>query len=118
LKAERPAIENPAGVSTVDEVLGPLGGTATLDILGISDEDLQLGRADTDLFETLRITHVVLIQLRDHGVLEAFLQLPKGDQASFLRRIGMTDDPALRTTRTETLISALRASPLGPEESP
>ena len=53
----------------------------------------------------------------DSGVLDTFFRLPKGDQANFLRWIGSTDDPEIRSRRTETFVSALEAAPLAPGHS-
>jgi hypothetical protein len=97
-----------------DDLLAELSDSKILKTLEITNEDLLLARTDSDLLETLRITYELLAALRESGVLEIFYQLPKTDQANFLRWVGMIDDPKLRQDRTDTFASALEESPLGP----
>ena len=97
----------------MEEVLTALGGSGALELLGMTKDDLQAARSDLELFETLRITHRVLVALRDNGVLGTFLSLPKSDQANFIRWVGAIDSEDLRDGRTETFIVALKQSPLG-----
>jgi predicted nucleotidyltransferase len=101
-----------AGQADLEVVLTSLSGSGTLDLLGMTTDDLEAARADSALFETLRITHELLMTLRDEGVLGTFLLLPKDRQANFVRWIGATDDENLRRDRTETFISALKQAPL------
>jgi len=96
----------------VDDLMIALSDLEILDTLGVSEDDLLLARRDSDLLETLKITYEFLAALRDARTLDTFFQLPKADQAGFLRRIGMTDDPELRRKRTRTFISALEESAL------
>jgi hypothetical protein len=96
----------------IEDVIAALNGSGTLDLLGITADDLNAARTDTALFETLKITHELLIALRDQDVLFTFLLLPKHEQANFVRWIGATDEESLRDSRTETFISALKESPL------
>jgi hypothetical protein len=103
------AVDMPA-----DDLLDAFSGTEILRTLEISNEDLMAARGDSILLETLRITYEILAALKKAGVLETFLQLPKTDQADFLRWIGMMDDRELRRERTETFALALAESPLGP----
>ena len=98
--------------SEVDEVLTALSGSETLHLLGMTDGDLQCARDDAELFETLKITHGVLVALREEGVLGTFLALPQEDQANFIRWVGAIDAESLRQGRTETFIVALKQSPL------
>jgi uncharacterized protein YdeI (YjbR/CyaY-like superfamily) len=100
------------GSAEVEEVLNALGGPGTLDLLGMTTDELHAARTDSDVFETLRITHELLVILRDEKVLSTFWSLPKDEQRSFVRRLGATDDEGLRRGRTETFVSALRESPL------
>lgn len=96
----------------IDAVLNALSGSYMLELLGMSTDDLDQARTDSTLFETLRITHELLVVLRDEGVLGTFLLLPKDEQVKFVRRIGATDDEDLRRGRTGTFVDALRRSPL------
>ena len=107
---EEPATE---GSAEMEEVLTALSGSGALDLLSMTDDDLQAARKDSELFETLRITHELLIALRDNGVLSTFLSLPKDDQANFIRWVGAIDAESLRQGRMETFIVALQHSPLG-----
>ena len=99
--------------ASVDDVLVALRGSETLEALGVSSEDLELAREDSDLLETLRITHEILLQLKESDQLGTFLQLPKKDRNDFLRWIAMTDGRSERSERTKIFISALKESPLG-----
>ena len=104
-----PAPENrPA---EVEEVIGALIGSETLDLLGMTNSDLQAARNEPELFETLRITYELLVALRANGVLGTFLSLPKDDQANFIRWVGAIDAESLRDGRTETFIVALQHAP-------
>lgn len=105
-----PASEDRA--AETEEVIAALSGSGTLDLLGMSADDLHAARTDTALFETLRITHEVLVALRGEGVLLTFLLLPKDEQANFVRWIGATDEESARDSRTETFICALKQAPL------
>ncbi|MEA2435443.1 MAG: hypothetical protein QOG54_2900 [Actinomycetota bacterium] len=67
---------------------------------------------DSDLHVALRVTHELLSGLQDNDVLTTFYQLPRADQANFLRWIGAIDDHVLRSERTESFVAALRHSPL------
>jgi uncharacterized protein YdeI (YjbR/CyaY-like superfamily) len=96
----------------IDEVLNALSDSGTLDLLGMSTDDLNAARTDSVLFETLRITHDLLVALRDEKVLGTFLLLPKDEQANFVRWLGATDEEKLRHDRVETFVSALKQSPL------
>lgn len=100
------------GSAELEEVLSALSGSGTLDLLGMTTDDLHAARADSTLFETLRITHELLVALRDEGVLDIFLLLRKEDQANFVRWLGAMDEEELRRDRTKTFVSALRQSPL------
>lgn len=100
------------GSTGVEEVLNALSGSHTLDLLGLTDEDLQAARNDSELFETLRITHDLLVALRVNGVLGTFLSLPKREQINFIRWVGAIDAENLRQGRTETFIVALQEAPL------
>jgi hypothetical protein len=102
----------------MEGVLNALSGSGTLDLLGMTADDLQAARTDTALFETLRITHELLVALRDEDVLFAFLLLPKDEQSNFVRWIGGTDEESLRRSRAETFISALKQSPLADMNRP
>ena len=97
----------------IEEVIAGLSGSGTLGLLGMTNDDLQAARSDSELFETLRITHRVLLAIRAEGVLGTFLSLPKNDQANFIRWVGAIDSEDLRDGRTETFIVALQQSPLG-----
>ena len=99
--------------TSVDDVLIGLKSPVMLELLGVTEDDLERARSDTDLLETLRIVHDVLARLQDAEVLGAFLALSKTDQANFMRVLGATDDPARRAHRCETFITALKESPLG-----
>lgn len=110
-----PASEH--GSAEIEEVLTALSGSRTLDLLGMTDDDLHAARNDSELFETLRITHELFIALRDNGVLSTFLSLPKDDQANFIRWVGAIDAGNLRDGRTETFIVALQQSPLANERA-
>ena len=96
----------------IEEVLTALSGSGTLELLGMTTDDLRAARTDPNLFETLRITHELLVVLRDEGVLGTFLLLPKDEQANFVRWIGATDEEELRHDRVGTFVSALKQSPL------
>ena len=100
------------GSEEIEEVLSALSGSGTLDLLGMTDDDLHHARTDSVLFETLRITHELLMALRDKGVLGTFLLLPKDRQADFVRWIGATDGEDLRHDLTETFVLAMKQSPL------
>lgn len=99
---------------SADEILAALAGSGVLETLEIANEDLDRVRSDSDLLETLTITYELLMTFDDAGALDTFFRLPKRDQANFLRWIGSTDDPATRSRRTETFVSALLAAPLAP----
>ena len=103
----------PEELEIVEDLLVQLGAPTTLELLGMTTEDLQGFRSDSNLFETLGITREILFELRNSDVLAAFLQLPTTDQANFLRWIAMIDDSDLRRDRTATFIKALEESPLG-----
>lgn len=94
------------------EVFTQLSGSGTLDLLGMTAEDLEQVGNDSALFATLRATHEVLMVLREEGVLGAFLMLPGREQSHFLRWIARTDSEEARTSRCSTFIEALKASPL------
>lgn len=96
----------------VDDLVAALSATEVLQVLGITKEDLLLARSDSNLLDTLRIAYEFINVLRESGVLEIFTQLPKGDQADFLRWVAMTADQALRVSRTKIFASALEQSPL------
>jgi hypothetical protein len=100
------------GTAEIEEVLTALSGSGTLHLLDLTTDDLHQARTDSALFETLRITHELLVVLRDEGVLATFLLLPKDEQANFVRWLGATDEEDLRHDRTETFVSALKQSPL------
>jgi hypothetical protein len=101
-----------AGETDLEEVLSALSGSGTLGLLGMTTADLEAARTDSTLFETLRITHELLVALREDGVLGSFLLLPRDSQADFVRWIGATDDEDARRDCTETFISALKQAPL------
>jgi hypothetical protein len=94
------------------DLLEVFGHGETLALLGITELHLETSGTDSDLLDTLRITHEVLVAIRAAGLQEVFLFLPQVDQANFLRWVGMIDDPKLRTARTQVFISALEESPL------
>ena len=96
----------------IEEVLTALSGSGTLGLLGMSTADLQSARTDSALFETLRITHHLLVALRDGGVLGTFLVLSKDNQANFVRWIAGMDGEDVRQERIRTFIAALKEAPL------
>lgn len=51
------AVETAADDESVEmeEVLAGLSGSGTLELLGMTNDDLQAARSDSELFETLRI---------------------------------------------------------------
>ena len=98
---------------SIEALLAALKESDIMATLGITPEDLELAYSDTDFLATLRITYEFLVVLKESSVLDTFYKLPRQDQAHFLRWIGGTDDGALRRKRTETLVSAIEASPLG-----
>lgn len=100
------------GSREIEEVLAAVSGSGTLDLLGMTTDDLSGARNDSALFETLRITHDLLMVLRDQDVLGTFLLLPKDEQSNFVRWIGATDAREVRQSRIETFIIALKESPL------
>ncbi|HYO61105.1 MAG TPA: hypothetical protein VEU29_04330 [Actinomycetota bacterium] len=102
---------------SIDEILSTLVASGVLETLDITNDDLARARTDSDLLETLTITFQLLETFDAAGVLDTFNCLPRGDQAKFLRWIGSTDDPATRTGRTDTFVSALHAAPLAPRPS-
>jgi hypothetical protein len=104
----------PAADVPVDDLLALLAQAGVLNALGIENHDLIEAGGDPDLIETLRITYEPLVTLKDAGLLDTFFQLPIGNQADFLRWIGMTDDADVRRRRTRTFVLALRESPLSP----
>ena len=95
-----------------DDLLVALRGSTTLEMLGMTSDDLRRAHEDSDLLETLRITHEVLGALRDAGVLAVWTRLAKDEQRNFLRWIAGTDDRESRRERTAIFIQALRESPL------
>jgi hypothetical protein len=97
----------------LEALLAALNESDIMATLGITSEDLELAHGDTDLLATLQITYEFLLVLKESSVLDTFYKLPRQDQAHFLRWIGATDDSELRRKRTETLVSAIEASPLG-----
>ena len=101
---------------SIDDLVTALGEAGVLDLLGMTYEELLAAHSDAHLVETLRIIYDLMLELRDSHTLGTLLRLPRSDQENFLRWIGSTDDETLRTTRTETFISALRMSPLGAGE--
>ena len=113
------SMERPESVwAQVDEVsiealIAALKESDIMATLGITSEDLEAAYSDTDLLATLRITYEFLVVLKEASVLDTFYKLPRQDQGHFLRWIGATDDGGLRRKRTETLVSAIEASPLG-----
>ena len=101
------------GRPEVEEILDALSGLGTIELLGMTREHLDSVRRDSALFETLRIAHGLLLDLRDEGVLGTFLLLPETEQRNFVRWVGGTDAEELRRSRTATFVAALKASPLG-----
>ena len=101
-------------VLSIDDLIESLGVSEILDALGISVTELAGAHTDTDLRQTLWITHEFLMALQDSNVLGTFLKLRRKDQANFLRWIGTTDDHEIRAEHTSTFVAALRGSPLGP----
>lgn len=95
-----------------EELLVALRGSATLQALGLTGDDLERAHEDSDLLETLRITYEVLGALREASVLGTLMKLPTDEQADFLRWIAATDDPELRRERTSTFVLALQEAPL------
>ncbi len=64
-------------------------------------------------------TERLMAALEEADVLDSFLRMEPSDQAHFLKVIGSTDDPAVRSQRTATFISALHMSPRpGSHEGP
>ena len=100
-----------AGRQEINKILDALGGSVMLELLDMTNADLLKARTDPSLFETLRITHELLLRLREEGVLGIFLMMPKEKQMDFVRWMGMTDENEMRQDRMATLISALRQSP-------
>lgn len=107
------SVSAPIGEVSIEELLDALKESDIMTTLGITPQDLELAYSDTDLLATLRITHEFLVVLKESLVLDTFYKLPRQDQAHFLRWVGSTDDRGLRRKRTETLVSAIEASPLG-----
>ena len=112
------SLPNRRRAPSVDEILATLVAANVLDVLEITDADVERVRTDSNLLETLTIAYDLLMAFDDAGVLDTFFRLPKADQANFLRWIGATDDPEVRARRTETFVSALDASPLEPRYAP
>ena len=102
--------------SEIEEVLNALSGSYTMELLCMTTGDLHDARTDPDLFDTLKITHELLVALRDEGVLGTFLSLPKDSQVKFVRWIGATDETDLRRDYTRTFVTALKQSPLADSE--
>lgn len=100
-----------------EELLVALRGSATLEALGLTSDDLERAHEDSDLLETLRITYEVLGALREASVLGTLMKLPTAEQANFLRWIAATDDPELRRERTSTFVLALQEAPLAGRSS-
>lgn len=100
------------GPGETEEVLTALSASDVLGLLGMTTEDLNGARNDSALFETLRITNELLMVLGDEGVLGTFLLLPKDEQSNFVRWVEPTDARELRQERTQTLVTALKESPL------
>lgn len=98
---------------SVDELLAKLNDSGILETFGVAKDAPLLVRDDSDLVETLKIIQEFLTALRDAGVVETFLHLPKSDQAGLLRIIGMTDGSEARRDRTGMFISSLKESPAG-----
>ena len=96
-----------------EELLVALTESGILETLGVTTAELELARSDSDLLATLRITYEFVVILREYSVLNTFYGLPRRDQLQFLRWIGATGDVSLRRKRTELLVSAIEASPLG-----
>lgn len=96
-----------------DDVLASLRGSATLEMLGLTSDDLMRAHEDPGLLQTLRITHEVLATLRGASVLDTFMRLPEGERANFFRWMAATDDQELRRERAAIFVLALRESPLG-----
>lgn len=105
------------GASSVEELIAAVSGSQTLSLLGLSDANLEEALTDSSLFETLRITHELVVSLRDEGVLGIFLSMSEVEQSNFVRWIGATDDQEVRRGRTKTFVTALKESPLG-DDSP
>jgi hypothetical protein len=78
----------------------------------VIDAFLNARGEDHSVSDTLAITQVFLVALREAGCLESFSRLPIHDQSRFLGWIGGADVLDLRTKRTETFIAALQASPM------
>jgi diguanylate cyclase (GGDEF)-like protein len=113
LKKDPSAISFPDEPVSDDDVLVSLRGSATLEMLGLTSDDLMRANEDPDLLQTLRITHEVLAALRDAGVLHTFMGLPKDERANFFRWMATTDDQELRRERAAIFVLALQESPLG-----
>lgn len=106
---EQHSTDDAAERAWVDSLLGALDasdGSEAGDRIGWSVA------ADPDLLKTMWISREFLAALRNSGLMETFLRLPRQDQAFFLGVIGMTEDPNVRRKRTSILISALAGSPL------
>lgn len=98
---------------SVEAMLAALKESDIMATLGITSEDLESAYSDSDLLATLRIAYEFLVVLNESSVLDTFYKLPRQDQAHFMRWVGSIDDVDLRRKRTETLVSAIEASPLG-----
>ena len=81
-------------------------------MLGLASDDLVEAHEDSDPLQTLRISHEVLVALRDANALGTFMRLPKDQQANFLRWISATDDQELVRKRTANFVLALHEAPL------
>lgn len=101
-----------------DELVVALQSSESLELMGISNDDLMRGLEGLGLRETLTIALDVLAALDEEGVLGIFVGLPTERQANFLRWIASTGGPELRRTRTATFVSALLESPLTPTTEP
>lgn len=118
LKSGDPRFQGNSAVSVGDgpvsdgDLLVALRGSATLEMLGLTGDDLVEAHEDSHLLETLRITHEVLVALSDAGVIAIWMTLPKDEQRNFLRWIAVTGARELRRERTAIFIQALRESPL------
>jgi len=99
-------------VDAAEETAAPPRGSRTLEMLGITNDDLVLMDGDAVLSETLRSTHDLLHALKRDHVLDTFLQLPMIDRSNFLNWIASSTDRDVRRSRTRSFVSALRSSPL------
>ena len=102
-------------VDAAAETTASQRGSTTLEMLGITSDDLALIHGDAVLLETLRSTHDLLDALRCGHVLDTFLQLPVNDRATFLNWIASSPDRDVRRSRARSFVSALRSSPLASE---